>query len=199
MKTNKLAFIRYKNLIYISIDQLNEYKQNYLVDNTMLSFNDALQYLQVSHNTLEKAIRSQRITCQFIDKKRYFLKSDLDNIKENTDDLLTAKQAGEYLSMADYTVNKYAKQGKIKYVLKGVQPKFYYRKEDLDEYKRQTQEQFNNLYTIDQVIQYLNISRSSLHRLNKSNVLVPNKYIDKKPYYEKVQLDNYLKIKMKID
>ena len=192
MKTNKLKYIILKRKYYTKLQWLEEYKNQYCNVNRLLTFIEAYQYLNISHNTLEKIIRKNELSVTIIDKKRYFKLDELKKLKDKREislDLLDINQAAQYLNLPTYTVNKYAKQNKIKYILKGVSKHYYFKKEYLDEYLEQCRLS-NNLFTLDQTVEYLNTSKSSLQRWEETRKLVPIK-IHSKPYYSKQQLDEF--------
>ena len=192
IKTNKLSIIIYKNIKYTTMQWIEEYRNKYCNINKLLTFIEAYQYLNISHNTLERIIKRNEVSVTIIDKQRYFKLNELTKLKNNREissDLLDINQAAKYLNLSTYTVNKYAKQHRIKYLLQGVQKHYYFKKEYLDEYLKEC-EIVNNLLTLDQAAVYLNTSKSSLQRWKKAGKLIPIKKFSK-PYYSKQQLDEF--------
>ena len=193
--TSKIKCITFNNIRYITLQQLNEYQEKYLNIDNYLSFLKAVKYLNISNNTLEIAIRQNKITPIFINNKRYFSLNDLNMIKNlwnKNEDLFTTQQAAKYLHLSRNTVRQYSKQGKIKFI-RGIQDKFFYNKADLDEYllsQKQEQNTLEQLYNLNQTCEYLHTSRSSLQRWKVSGKLVPM-IINHIPYYTKVQLDKF--------
>lgn len=80
LQTGKLKNIKTRDNTYIALSELEHYKHKNDI-NDLLTFNDALQYLKVSHNTLEKRLKQAGVVSHIINNKRFFHKEDIEHLK----------------------------------------------------------------------------------------------------------------------
>ena len=80
LQTHKIFSIKTTDNTYITFDELQRYK-NENNSNGLISFNEALKYLHISHNTLEKKLKQFNIPIvKIINNKRFFSKKDIDGL-----------------------------------------------------------------------------------------------------------------------